>query len=143
MHLPHSQSELDEFCTPDGEWYYSFRSIVYDSWITWGDALPPTIDERQHLDNNVYANITELAAALHAFHISTPDYRALTQTPFLITRWWDPLDRDERWSQGRACLFSLKDYTATDLVRAIQKKTDLAVVPISRRYVEAYLPDNV
>jgi hypothetical protein len=33
------------------------------------------------------------------------------------------------------------DYSATDLVRLIQKKTELAVTPVSKRYVEAYLPD--
>ena len=52
------------------------------------------------------------------------------------------LPRDERWNAGRAALFSVKEYSATDLVRMIQKKTDLAVTPVSKRYVEAYLPDE-
>ena len=43
--------------------------------------------------------------------------------------------------RGEPVLFS-KDYSATDLVRMIQKKSDLAVTPISKRFVEAYLPDN-
>ena len=142
MHLPYSHSELDEFLTPDGEWFYSLRSVVYDSWITWHDALPPTLEEREELDAETFKNIIQLGGSLHCFHQSVPDYRQLSQTPFNITRWWDPSDRDERWSKGRACLFSLKDYSATDLVRMIQKKTDLAVAPISKRFVEAYLPDN-
>ena len=54
----------------------------------------------------------------------------------------DPTERDERWNAGRAALFSVKEYSATDLVRMIQKKTDLAVTPVSKRYVEAYLPDE-
>ena len=143
MKLPFSKNELDEFCTPDGQWFYTFRSIAYDSWIVWHDALPPTLEERAGLDVEIYCNICALAASLHSFHTSAPDYRTLSDSPFQITRWWDPADRDERWSKGRACLFSMKDYTATDLIRMVQKKTDLAVVPISKRYVEAYLPDNV
>lgn len=142
MLLPFSQDELDEFTTPEGEVFYTFRSIVFDSWIVWDDALPDVMEQRAGLDQDIYENIICLADALHSFHQSVPDYRSLTQTPFKVTRWWDPTDRDERWSTGRAALFSVKDYSATDLVRLIQKKTDLAVTPVSRRYVEAYLLDE-
>ena len=142
MFLPYSETDLDEFCMPDGEIFYIFRSIVYDSWLTWKDALPEMIEQRIKLDDEVSANIIKLASSLHSFHQSLPDYRPLTRTPFKVTRWWDPEDRDERWNSGSACLFSLTDYSATDLVRLIQKKTELAVTPVSKRYVEAYLPDS-
>lgn len=142
MFLPYSQDELDEFVTPSGEVFYSFRSIVFDSWLTWNDALPDVIEQRQELNRDIFDNIVALASSLQTFHQSLPDYRPLTSTPFKVTRWWDPTDRDERWNMGKACLFSMQDYSATDLVRLIQKKTELAVTPISRRYVEAYLPDE-
>jgi len=142
MFLPYSESELDEFVTPEGEIFYSFRSIVFDSWLVWGDALPDVIEQRELLTDEIFGNIIALASSLQVFHQGLPDYRALTSTPFKVTRWWDPTDRDERWNSGKACLFSLKDYTATDLVRLIQKRTELAVAPVSRRYVEAYLPDQ-
>jgi len=142
MFLPYSQTELDEFVTPMGETFYTFRSIVFDSWLIWDDALPDVLDQRDLLDRDIYDNIVALASSLQTFHQGLPDYRPLTSTPFKVTRWWDPTDRDERWNQGKACLFSLKDYTATDLVRLIQKRTELAVTPVSKRYVEAYLPDE-
>ncbi len=142
MLLPHSRNELDQFNTPEGEVFYTFRSIVYDSWITWHDALPDIQEQRHDLNQEIYENIICLADSLHSFHQSLPDYRSLTQTPFKVTRWWDPTERDERWNTGRAALFSVKEYSATDLIRMVQKKTDLAVVPVSKRYVEAYLPDE-
>jgi len=142
MLLPFSQNELDQFNTPEGEVFYTFRSIVYDSWITWNDALPDIQQQRMGMNQEIYENIICLADSLHSFHQGLPDYRSLTQTPFKVTRWWDPTERDERWNRGRAALFSVKEYSATDLVRMVQKKTDLAVVPISKRYVEAYLPDE-
>lgn len=142
MLLPFSESELDQFTTPSGEIFYVFRSIVFDSWLVWGDALPDVLEQREMLSEEVYRNIILLASSLQVFHQSLPDYRSLSSTPFKVTRWWDPTERDERWNQGKACLFSLNGYSATDLVRLIQRKTELAVTPISRRYVEAYLPDK-
>ncbi len=141
MQLPFSDCELDELTLPDGELIYSFRSLVFDSWLNWNDALPSCMEERQQLDEEICSNIVKLASNLHSFHQSLPDYRQLTKSPFKVTRWWDPTDRDERWNSGSACLFSMIDYSATDLVRLIQKKTELAVTPVSKRYVEAYLPD--
>ena len=79
--------------------------------------------KREGLDAETFKNIVQLGGSLHCFHQSVPDYRQLSQTPFNITRWWDPSDRDERWSTGRACLFSLKDYSATDLVRMIRENS--------------------
>lgn len=141
MQLPFSDCELDELTLPDGELIYSFRSVVYDSWLNWNDALPACTEERKQLNEDICSNIIKLASNLHSFHQSLPDYRQLTQSPFKVTRWWDPTDRDERWNSGSACLFSMTDYSATDLVRLIQRKTELAVTPVSKRYVEAYLPD--
>ena len=46
MQLPFSQEELDEFVTPEGEVFYTFRSIVYDSWLIWDDALPDVLEQR-------------------------------------------------------------------------------------------------
>ena len=56
-----SQEELDEFVTPEGEVFYSFRSIVYDSWLIWSDALPDVQDQRQELTQDTYDNIICLA----------------------------------------------------------------------------------
>ena len=47
MQLPFSQEELDEFVTPEGEVFYTFRSIVYDSWLIWDDALPDVLQQRE------------------------------------------------------------------------------------------------
>ena len=94
------------------------------------------------MTQEIYDNIICLADSLHSFHTSAPTTDHSRKHHFKVTRWWDPTERDERWNAGRAALFSVQHYSATDLVRMVQKKTDLAVVPVSKRYVEAYLPDE-
>ena len=49
MLLPFSKDELDQFDTPEGETFYVFRSIVYDSWLIWDDALPDVQSQREEL----------------------------------------------------------------------------------------------
>jgi hypothetical protein len=143
MNLSWSTSPEDEFQAPDGAWYYSFRAIVLDSWLLWRDALPPELALRQQLSQPVSDNITALARRLHCFHQSLPDYRQLTDSPFVVTRWWDPSDEDPFWNQGRSCLFRLKNYVSTDLVRGITKKTPLIIRPVTSRFVEVHLPDSI
>ena len=112
MQLPFSQEELDEFVTPEGEVFYSFRSIVYDSWLVWSDALPDVFEQRQELTQDTYDNIICLADSLHVFHQSLPDYRSLRETPS-ESRWWDPTSATNAGMQ-ECGFFSIKEYTATD-----------------------------
>ena len=58
MFLPYSDSDFDEFRMPNGEIYYVLRSIVYDSWLTWKDALPELTEQRTLLDQETVDNIT-------------------------------------------------------------------------------------
>ena len=64
----------DQFKAPDGNLYLTVRSIVYDSWITWKDALPVDTAQREMLNSDQYANITELAGRIHKFHQALPGY---------------------------------------------------------------------
>ena len=35
-----TEDDMDRFLAPNGEKYLTIRSVVYDSWIIWQDALP-------------------------------------------------------------------------------------------------------
>lgn len=143
MHLPWSECPEDEFLAPDGNWYYVFRAIVLDSWLLWRDALPPEPDLRLQLDEHIFDSITALARRLHSFHQGLPDYRQLTDSPFTVSRWWDPSDPDPFWNQGRSCLFRLNGYTSQDLANTLAKKTPIITRTISNRYLEVHLPDDI
>lgn len=139
FHLPWSESADDEFLAPDGEWYSVFRSVVFDSWLIWRDALPPGDDLRQQLNIDIYQEITKLARQLHLFHQTMPTYRGLTISPFHVTRWWDPSDTDDQWNTGRSCLFHMDGYSASDLCRLSAKRPGIQLRSITKRYVEATL----
>lgn len=143
MHLPWSEAPEDEFLSPDGNWYYSFRAIVLDSWLLWRDALPLEPELRQLLDEDIYDSITALARRLHAFHQTLPNYKQLADSPFKVTRWWDPSDDDPFWSKGRSCLFRLDGYTSQDIAYALSKKTPLKTRVVTQRYIEVNLPDEI
>ena len=49
MHNPYALSPEGEFQTPEGEWWLTCRSIVYDSWLFWSDALPYETVSYTHL----------------------------------------------------------------------------------------------
>ena len=34
------KTEVDSFLAPDGNTYLTIRSVAYDSWIIWQDAIP-------------------------------------------------------------------------------------------------------
>lgn len=143
MNLPWSEAPEDEFLAPDGNWYYSFRAIVLDSWLLWRDALPPELELRQRLDQFTFDSITALARRLHAFHQSLPNYKQLTDSPFKVTRWWDPSDADPFWSQGRSCLFRLDGYTSQDIANGLARKTPIKTRIITNRFLEVHLPEDI
>lgn len=143
MNLPWSEAPEDEFLAPDGKWYYSFRAIVLDSWLLWRDALPPELELRQRLDQPIFDSITALARRLHAFHQGLPNYKQLSDSPFKVTRWWDPADEDPFWNQGRSCLFRLDGYTSQDVASVLSKKTPIKTRVITNRYLEVHLPDDI
>ena len=129
----------DQFKAPDGNLYLTVRSIVYDSWITWNDALPVDTAQREMLNSDQYANITELAGRIHKFHQALPGYKATMEPPFEFVLWWDPTDTDPEWNSGKTCRFMLSDFAASDLIHYNKSRRGnrLELKQLTQRLVEA------
>ncbi len=136
------KTEVDSFLAPDGNTYLTIRSVVYDSWIIWQDAIPFEKDLRLMLTQEIYDNIVELGTRVHKLHQSLPGYKALTESPFDFVLWFDPLDSDPDWNEGKKCRFMIKDFTAEELVyfNTLKKANKLEVKPMTSRLVEAKIP---
>jgi len=143
--LKSSDNPSQEFCTPSGEWYCTFRSIVYDSWLLWHDALPESLEQRRLLQQDQFDMIKLLGKKLDLFHRSLPDYKQRADSPFTVSCWWDPTHEDEEWNSGRSCLFSIEGYTSEELIGFLPKRKGARLNPlglkaISTRFVEASVP---
>ncbi len=135
-------ADTDQFLAPDGSKYLTIRSVVYDSWIIWQDAIPFDQDLRLMLTQEIYDNIVELATRIHKLHQSMPGYKALTESPFEFVLWFDPLDSDPDWNQGKMCRFMINDFTAEEIeyYSKLKKANKLDVKPMTHRMVEAKIP---
>lgn len=114
-HLPYAYSDEDEFLHPIDGWLLLDRAVVYDSWISWRQVLPRGSRDCRALNEDVNNAILALAAELHAIHQLIPGYRQLGESPFQVTRWWDPAAGDP-WNSGRLCIFSLADCSSGDFI---------------------------
>lgn len=94
----------DGFRMPGGRWCLLQRSIVYNSWLSWGQAIAPTA-RRRPLSRDQVMHIAKLARILSAAQRSVTRLRPQS-SPFRVQRWWDP--DDPQWSHGRRCLLSIE-----------------------------------
>ena len=140
-----TELELDEFpqlpppsmvMLPSGESVYACRALVRDSWLQWRDVMPPDEEDWHGLTDDVVHAIEELARGLHLLHRNLPGYKQCNESPFTVSRWWDPTD-DEGWEQGLFCLFKFEGHTAESLIAALPRKTTLELTPRSTHWVEA------
>lgn len=140
-----TEIELDEFpklpppvmvTLPTGEDVYACRALVRDSWLQWRDVMPPDEDDWGGLTDEVVHAVEELARGLHHLHRSLPGYKQCTESPFTVSRWWDPTD-DEGWQKGLFCLFKFEGQTSESLIAALPRKTTLKLTPRSTQWVEA------
>lgn len=140
-----TEIELDEFpklpkpamvTLPSGESVYACRALVRDSWLQWRDALPPDQEDWVGLTDEIVRAVEELARGLHHLHRNLPGYKQCNESPFTVSRWWDPTD-DEGWQQGLFCLFKFEGQTAESLIAALPRKTALKLTPRSTHWVEA------
>jgi hypothetical protein len=137
-HLPYAQNEGDEFLHPSGEWFLINRAITFDNWLLWRHALPLKRHERRQLTAPVAATIEALAGAIHAVHQTMPGYKGLDDTPFRVSRWWDPSDR-EGWQSGACCLFLIKGFCSADILEHGARSSSLSLQAVSELFVEANL----
>lgn len=147
FHVPGSTSPADEFFAPIGQWYSIYRAVTYDGWLLWKDALPEETMLRKRLDLASFENITFLAKRIHALHQNVDNYRRLDQSPFRVSRWWDPLDErenpDQHWHLGRHMLFRVAEFTAKQFMAIPQRKTQVQLRAVSVNWMEATLPLEV
>lgn len=126
---------------PCGTDFYACRALVRDSWLQWRDALPPEQEDWERITSDVVENIQSLAKAIHHLHRSLPGYKQCDESPFTVSRWWDP-DDDEGWQLGGRCLFRFKDTTSFELIEGLPRKTQLQLTRISENWVEASLQSH-
>tara|TARA_R100001463_G_scaffold66150_2_gene119596 strand:- start:724 stop:1179 length:456 start_codon:yes stop_codon:yes gene_type:complete len=127
------------FVNPTGQNFLTIRAIIYDSWITWKDALPDDIAQHSLLSEDIYNNIIELAGRVHKLHQSLPNYKATTESPYEFVLWWDPSDTDENWNSGKTCRFMIEDFTAQDLLHynSTKRNSRLSLKALTNKLVEA------
>lgn len=120
------------------------RALVKDAWLIWTDALP----DEEHLWSELTAeavdSITVLAKALHGMHRAMKSYKHCEESPFTVSRWWDPT-ADDGYDSGKLALLKFKDLTAIDLQMNVPRSSSLVLTPVSPRapqWVEAWVQEN-
>lgn len=141
FHVPYSESPSDEFRAPDGEWYSTLRAVTFDGWLLWKHALPEDIYLWPQLEVECYETIQLLAKRIHTIHQLFPDYRRLDDTPFTVSRWWDPTDDTGEWSGGDRLLCRINGYTAADVLAETphRYRSLLQIQPRSKSWIEISL----
>jgi hypothetical protein len=142
FNLPYSETPRDEFLTPTGEWFYTLRAIAYDGWLQWRHALPEEQSLWGDLDLETFETIQLLAKRIHNLHQLLPDYRRLLDSPFTVSRWWDPTGTDEDYHSGARMLCKIDGYTSGDIQQEMPKRwtSQLTVKPLSAHWLEFSLP---
>ena len=141
FHDPYSESPFDEFQAPEGEWYSTQLAVTFDGWLLWKHALPDDPYLWPQLTMQAYETIQLLAKRIHAVHQLFPDYRRLDNTPFHVSRWWDPTDDSGQWLTGERLLCKINGYTAREVQTELphRQRSLLAIQPRSPHWVEISL----
>lgn len=139
--LPLCFSPEEQFRGPNGDWFTTYRSIVLDGWLFWQHALPDW-KARCTVPEDVACNITGLARYIHATHMVFPEYRHLSDSPFKVSRWWDPSEKDTEWASGRRVLLRLEGCTASRFTGKVPRRFHLQVEPRSDHWLEIALPND-
>ena len=132
---------------PSGDSVLVTRSLVKDSWLLWKDALPPDEELWDQLTNDAVASITALAKSLHVMHRAMKGYKQCDESPFTVSRWWDPTckgDPDDGYDTGQFALLKFSGFNAAELNRVIPRSSQLVLTPVSPRapdWVEAWIQD--
>jgi hypothetical protein len=141
-HCPASFGPNEEFLAPTGEWLSVFRAIAYDSWLLWRHALPDNPNHWPLLDAGTFETIGRLGQRIHNLHQTLPDYRRLNDTPFTVSRWWDPLDDQEDWQLGGRCLLKINGYESRHIPIEAGGRFGLTITPISAHWLEFALRED-
>lgn len=96
------------------------------------------------LNHDVFGTIETLARRIHNLHQLFPDYRRLSDTPFTVSRWWDPTDDSGEWLYGDRVLLRINGYCAKDVDHETPQrlKGQLLIQPRSLHWMEISLPEG-
>jgi hypothetical protein len=114
-HLPYAYRPENEFFHPFDGWLLMERSVVFDSWISWRHVLPIGRRDCREMTAEINQAILTLAGGLHQVHQRLPGYRDLGESPFRVSRWWDPF-AEYPWNTGGTCVFRLDGCTADQFI---------------------------
>jgi hypothetical protein len=128
-HLPFATDDDDEFFHPTEGWLLLDRTIAFDSWISWRQALPRSRSKRARLTSCAADLITALAERLHVLHQQLPGYSNLDDTPFRFSRWWEPGSELEQ--SACSCLFSIDGISCSDVIDASRSVDGLSHIELS------------
>lgn len=142
LHLPYTESPDEEFQGPSGEWFCHLRAITLDNWLIWRHALPGA-EVRRDVPLEIACNITALGARIAQVHQRFPNYRLLMDTPFHVSRWWDPHDPGTDWAAGRAMLCRIDGFSAQEIARYCSKQGELITRICSAHWIELRLAPDV
>ncbi len=129
-----------EFRFPAGGYCPLDRAIVYNSDLTWRQALPKHGSFWGALQTQQIVGIARLARALRELELTTRVASPWRQRPWQVMQWWDPLAGD--WTSGRRALLKPRHHTVAEALdflipssqlRAAARFSDLVEVLVSRR----------
>ena len=136
-HLPYAYLPENEFFHPIDGWLLMERSVVFDSWISWRHVLPDGYRDCQAMTAEVNEAILVLAAGIHRVHQKMPGYRDLGESPFHVSRWWDPRS-EQPWSSGTTCVFRLEGCTSDQFIDLWSPDgSSIDLTPASKLHVRA------
>ncbi|MEB3319331.1 MAG: hypothetical protein VKI63_00130 [Cyanobium sp.] len=123
-----------EFRFPAGGYCPLDRAIVYNSDLTWRQALPKHGSLWSSLQSQQVAGIARLARALRDRELTTRIASSWRQRPWQVMQWWNPLTAD--WSSGRRALLKPRDHSLTEALEFLAPSPELRVAPRSCDLVE-------
>ena len=138
---PQEIAPLRRLQLPCGDQVLVTKALVKDSWLIWTDALPDEEHLWDQLTGDAVESILTLAKALHAMHRNVRNYKLCEESPFTVSRWWDPT-ADDDYDSGRFALLKFAGLNAKELAAMIPRSSQLVLSPVSPRapdWVEAWV----
>lgn len=126
-----------EFQFPAGGYCPLDRAIVYNSDLTWRQALPRHAALWGSLQTHQVVGIARLARALRELELTTRNASSWRQRPWQVMQWWDPLLGD--WSSGRRAILKPRHHSIAEALTFLEPSA-LRVAPRFTDLIEVLIP---
>lgn len=127
-----------EFRFPAGGHCPLDRAIVYNSDLTWRQALPKHAVLWSGLQAHQVAGIARLARALRERELTTRSASSWRQRPWQVMQWWDPQAPD--WASGRRALLKPRHHSVAEALVFLIPSDTLQVAPRFTDLIEVLVP---